>query len=237
MLSSDRHAASPQEGQAEKATPRVGVIMLDTQFPRIKGDIGNPESFLVPPLMETAFNVHVSDIVRIERVASSSAQRLTGAAKTLEARGADIVTTSCGFLHGVQSQLASAVGVPLVASSLSLTVQLARRGHAIGLLTADASALAPALEGIAVPFIVEGLETSQAFHKAILADGDSLDCGAIQNDTVNAALRAKARGATCILLECTNLPPYRDAIETASYLPVFDIFDAVESAAAARVRA
>ena len=28
--------------------PCVGIIMLDTCFPRIKGDIGNPETFDFP---------------------------------------------------------------------------------------------------------------------------------------------------------------------------------------------
>lgn len=211
--------------------------MLDTQFPRIMGDIGCPDSFIRPPLLAVAKGVQVRDIVRPERASPEAIDALSEAARALEAQGADVLATSCGFLHGLQGHLAAATKIPLVASSLWLTTRIARKGYRIGLLTADAPALAPAIEGIKVPFIVEGLEGSKAFASAILADGHLLDPAQIEADTLAAAHRAKRRGATAILLECTNLPPYRAAIERETGLPVFDIFDALEDVAGAKVRA
>lgn len=211
--------------------------MLDTRFPRIMGDVGRPDSFLKPALTEVATGVRVADIVRPERASKEAVDTLIGAAQALQRRGADVLTTSCGFLHGVQGDVARTINVPFIASSLSLAGQLARQGHRIGLITADAPSLAPALEGIAIRFIVEGMEGSEAFSNAILADGNELDSTAIEADTTLAAQRAADKGATCILFECTNLPPYRAAVAAKAGLPVFDIFDAVESVAKARVRA
>lgn len=211
--------------------------MLDTQFPRIAGDIGCRESFRRAPLLKVATGVRVRDIVRPEHAAERTVDVLLSAAMDLEKAGAEILGTSCGFLHGLQPRLAAATHLPMVASSLSLTTRLVRKGHRVGLLTADASALAPAIAAIRVPFIVEGLENSRAFAGAVLADGEDIDALAIQNDTVDAAWRAKARGATCILMECTNLPPYREAVEAETGLPVFDIFDAIEAVCGEKIRA
>ncbi|MEO0635645.1 MAG: aspartate/glutamate racemase family protein [Pseudomonadota bacterium] len=237
MLSSDRHAAEGEIEQAQNRRAPVGIIMLDTQFPRIKGDIGSPESYAEAPLFKVAKGVRVSDIVRPERASEDSINALFEAARSLTSQGAVALATSCGFLHGLQNELTAVAGVPVAASSLSLTTRLAQRRYKIGLLTADAPALTPALRGIKVPFLVEGLETSEAFASAILADGKTLDRDQIEEDAVSSAMRAQSRGATCILLECTNLPPYRTAIEEATGLPVFDIFDALESVSGLRVRA
>ncbi len=47
-------------------------------------------------------------------------------------------------------------------------------------------------------------------------------------DNVEASLRLRAGGVDAILLECTNMPPYRAAIESACGVPVYSLIDAVQ---------
>src|SRR5437667_11416092 len=82
----------------------VGVLMLDTRFPRIPGDIGNASTFDFP--------------VRYLRVAGASPDRVVRGdgrallplfvegARSLEREGVRAITTSCGFLARFQEELA-----------------------------------------------------------------------------------------------------------------------------------
>jgi hypothetical protein len=54
---------------------------------------------------------------------------------------------------------------------------------------------------------------------------------AIENFVVNKALLLKERqpNISVFLLECTNLPPYKQAIERATGCPVYSIIDVAEA--------
>jgi len=122
----------------------VGILMLDTQFPRIPGDMGNASTFDFP--------------VRYHRVAGASPDRVVRqghrellpafveGARFLEREGVRAVTTNCGFLAKFQPELAAAVSVPVFTSSLMLVPLVHRMlppGRAVGILTVDASSLRP----------------------------------------------------------------------------------------------
>src|SRR5436190_10847427 len=122
----------------------VGILVLDTRFPRIAGDIGNAGTFDFPVLY------HPVRGATSERVVRGSDRdllpRFIDGARALEAQGVQAITTSCGFLARFQRELASAVSVPVFTSSL-LLVPLVHRmlpaGRAVGILTVDASSLGP----------------------------------------------------------------------------------------------
>ena len=42
----------------------LGILMLDTHFPRIKGDVGNPESFSYPVRKLTVLGASPDRVVR-----------------------------------------------------------------------------------------------------------------------------------------------------------------------------
>src|SRR5213079_1132189 len=86
----------------------VGILMLDTRFPRIPGDMGNATTFPFP--------------VRYHRVrgAKGLLPAFVDGARQLEREGVGAVTTNCGFLVKFQRELAAAVTVPVFTSSLLL---------------------------------------------------------------------------------------------------------------------
>ena len=62
-------------------------------------------------------------------------------------------------------------------------------------------------------------------HARILENSPVMDLAQVERNVVDAAARLAARvpGLTDIVLECTNMPPYRDAVARATGLPVHDI--------------
>jgi len=103
-------------------------------------------------------------------------------------------------------------------------------GRAVGILTVNASALHAehmAGAGIApdVPVVVAGLETEKEFTRVLLDDQLTLDVEAARQENVTVARRMLDAHPEigAIVLECTNMPPYRADIQAATGLPVFDI--------------
>jgi hypothetical protein len=95
---------------------RVGILMLETRFPRIPGDMGNGETWPFPVLYKVVPGASPRRVVR-ER-AEGLLDQFLAAADELVRLGADGITTTCGFLSLYQREIAAHVGVPVATSSL-----------------------------------------------------------------------------------------------------------------------
>jgi Asp/Glu/hydantoin racemase len=209
----------------------IGVLMLDTVFPRIPGDIGHAGTFPFPVLYHRVRQAFPTRVVR-----EADPGLLDGfieGARALEAAGVLAITTSCGFLSMFQRQLADAVRIPVFTSALLMVPMVARmlgRDRAVGVLTVDRRSLGPrhlAEMGITedVPVVVAGLEEGHAFSPVLLDNELELDVEAARREHVEAArdLMERHPEVGALVLECTNMPPYAAAIRRATGLPVFDI--------------
>ncbi len=219
------------------AEPRpftLGVVMLDTRFPRLPGDIGNPQSFPFPVVYRRVEAATVAAVVRDGAVAEEAAKALIAAAEALaEDDGVSLIATSCGFLGALQTRLEQAVPVPVIASAFALLPflrQVYGETATIGVLTFDARRLSAAHFG---PWpgsgtLVEGIEGGE-LHRVIAGDLPELDREAAEAEVCDAGRRLLKRGPelAAILLECTNLSPYRQAIAEASGKPVYDLVQAL----------
>jgi hypothetical protein len=218
-------------------TPVVGILMLETTFPRIPGDIGHPASFAFP--------------VRYKPVAGASPRRVVlapdpglveafiAAGQALVAQGVKALATSCGFLALYHRQLAEALPVPVFTSSL-LQVHLARalirRDQKVAVLTASKPALTPAhLAGVGLDddqLVIVGMEAAPEFGAVFLGGKETLD-EALCRSEMAAAARALMRShpdVGAIVLECTNMPPYTATVRRVTGLPVFDAVSLVNCA-------
>jgi Asp/Glu/hydantoin racemase len=76
-----------------------------------------------------------------------------------------------------------------------------------------------------VPVVVAGLETEKEFTRVMLDDQLTLDVEAARQEHVTVVRRMLDAHPEigAIVLECTNMPPYRADIQAVSGLPVFDI--------------
>jgi hypothetical protein len=222
----------------------LGIIMLDTQFPRPVGDIGNLQSWPVE-----AKQVVVKGAFPDKIVATATGLRqegLLGAFQatllSLQAQGAAAVTTSCGFLVLLQADLQRAARIPVVTSSLLALPRLLRAAAAdhkgapgrVGVLTPRAGKLGAAhLRAAGVPredlprVVVHGVAPDSAFVRCILGNQTEMDWVQCRADLVAAALALQARAPDVrdVVLECTNMPPHREAIVAATGWRCWSLLD------------
>ncbi len=215
--------------RASASPPFVGLLRLDTAFPRPVGDVGNPNTFDFPV---RATVVRGATAARVVRGGPDMALApFVDAGRDLARDGAVAIATSCGFLAAHQRALADAFPVPFAASALlqvAWVAPLLPSGRRVGVITIDAGALGPLhLAGAGAPpdTPVEGLSRDGALSRTVFGDRRSLDRAAVEAEVVAAGLRLRRRvpALGAIVLECTNLPPYRDALVRACGLPIFDV--------------
>src|SRR5579864_9753592 len=124
---------------------RVGILMLETRFPRIPGDMGNGLTWPFPVLYKVVPGATPDRVVRHK--SQGLANAFLDAAAELVQLGADGITTTCGFLSLYQRDLAAHVGVPVATSSLMqvpAVEALLPPGKRAGILTVSARSLTPA---------------------------------------------------------------------------------------------
>ncbi|RVU14532.1 aspartate/glutamate racemase family protein [Methylobacterium oryzihabitans] len=213
--------------EAPPPAPPLGILMLDTAFPRPPGDVGHPATWPFP--------------VRFRTVAGATARRVVdgddglldafvAAGAALAREGAVGLTTSCGFLARHQRALAARLPVPVATSSLLLLPLVERclpAGRRAGVVTYDATALtdrhfSECGADPATPRV--GLSADGAF-RALIEGGAAYDRPALAAEAAEAArsLLAGHPGIGAIVLECTNLPPFARDLAAAFRLPVHDV--------------
>lgn len=215
----------------------LGILMLETTFPRLPGDVGNALTWPFP--------------VRYRLVDRAVASRIMGddpdpdllgpfvdAALELESEGVGAITTSCGFLAAFQRELAAAVSIPMLTSSLlqvPLVARLIGPGRRVGILTERPHLNARHFRGVGWSEDEVGVQVGtlpvDAVFPTVYIDGvtDEVDTELIEREVVGAAARLAhdARDLGALVLECTNFVPFSQAIRRATGLPVFDLYTLV----------
>ncbi len=203
----------------------LGILMLDTRFPRPPGDVGNPGTFERHGIPVRHVVVPGASVRKIVQEADPAFLGLfVDAAVQMARAGAALITTSCGFLAAYQDVLARAVPVPVMTLSLLACRQFAHPG----IVTFDAGSLDRALldaAGVPAATPVQGLESGCEMFRRILGNETEMDLVEASRNVVDAAraLVDRAPEVQDIVLECTNMPPYRDAVAQATGRRVHDI--------------
>jgi hypothetical protein len=149
-------------------------------------------------------------------------------ARALVAEGAVGLSTSCGFLALYQDDLSARSPVPVATSALLHIKRLA--GKRVGVLTASARNLTPAhfaAVGAPTDTPFAGLPEGSSFAKTFIGNATMLDRDQVEREVVAAAkdLVVRHPAIDTIVFECTNLPPYKKAVQDATGLAVFDVLD------------
>ncbi len=209
----------------------IGVLCLESYFPKPPGHIKNPSSLPFPVLYEMIDGITVPDLLNDPK--PEMLEPFIKGARNLQAEGVRAITGSCGFLALYQKELAASVSVPVFASSLiqvPLAFNMTGAEAPVGVLTADASALTPRhFDGVGaanIPVAVKGLEQTDEFAEVILRNTRTrMDTDLIEAEVLQAArdLKREAPEIRSVVLECTDLPPYAARIQQELRLPVFDL--------------
>jgi hypothetical protein len=209
---------------------RVGILMLETRFPRIPGDMGNAETWPFPVLYKVVPGASPRRVV-CEK-AEGLLDEFLAAAAELVRLGADGITTTGGFLSLYQREIAAHIGVPVATSSL-MQIPFIQRvlppGKRVGVLTVSAANLteehlSAASADPATPVV--GTDGGGEFSRVMINDEERLDVAAAERDILAAGdrLAASHDGIGAVLLECTNMVPYAHALSQRLRLPVFSIY-------------
>jgi hypothetical protein len=221
----------------------LGILMLDTRFERLRGDVGNASTWPFPVRYKVVTGATSSRIMGREPDPDLIAP-FVAAARELEADGVTAITTSCGFLAAFQPELAAAVTVPVVTSAL-LQVPLAARmigpDRRVGILTerpnlTEAHFRALGWSSTEVPVVIRALP-DEAVFPTIFIDGSGrrVEPNLLEAELVSAAaaLIADAPDVGAIVLECTNFVPFSAAMRRATGRAVFDLYTLVAGVSAA----
>jgi len=226
--------------------PTLGILSLDTAFPRIRGDVGNADSYPFDVLIEIVRGADSPLIVRNGMPDTAMLDLFRAAAVNLEKQGASAIVSTCGFLVSAQATIAACVKVPVLLSALSLYPMVhATRPGRVGILTASSSALGPNVlvaAGIAREDVaIAGMEDEPALADVILVtradQPKTLNRAGIEKAAVRKVVELKRAypDLDAVIIECGNLPPYAEAIRAATGLPVFHILDAARMLMSAQI--
>lgn len=211
----------------------VGILMLETRFPRIPGDMGNALTWPFPVQYRVVRGASPDRVVRGDPRALLD--RFITAGRDLVDTGCDGITTNCGFLALVQDDLRAALDVPVATSSLMqvpMVQALLPPGKRAVILTISRATLTPthlAAASVAPDTPVFGTDGGRAFTRDILGDALEIDFAACRLDLLDAAdtILRDCPDAGAIVLECTNMVPYAADIRKRTGLPVYSILSFV----------
>ena len=190
----------------------LAVLQLDTRFPRLPGDIASPDTYLLPVRLQTIAGADVDAVV----THTPQAFDLTAFEQAVEAASEPLLTTSCGFMIYFQDHLSRLSRAPFVSSALTALPSLRARypDEEILIVTFDAATLtspayAACLDGFSGP--VAGLAESSHLYQTIKQDHDQMDAGRARAELAQLFSQQLAcqPQIKAVLLECTNLSPYK----------------------------
>jgi hypothetical protein len=209
---------------------RVGIIMLDTKWPRPPGDTGNALTWPFPVLYKVVKGA--SARVVIDEKGKGLGPAFLDAAAELVREGADGITTTGGFLSIFQKQLAAHVNVPVAASSLMqipLVQKLLPPGKRVGVLSVRGDRITPEhLESVDAPLDtpIEGTQDGREFTRVLLQDEMEMDYAAAELDILEAGERLLTRhpDVGAIVCETHNMGPYSYRLNHHLRIPVYDVY-------------
>jgi hypothetical protein len=221
----------------------IGILLLETRTPFIQGDVGNATSYDFPVRYRTIPGLTATKIFNHDL---SFVDKMIEGAQELEREGVKAITGDCGFMAIYHREVKEAVNIPVLLSSLlqlpfiqSTLPQKAK----IGILTANSRSLTGELLGkIGVKndgtMIIRGLENEKDFKDAVIDEIGILNSDGMRQEMVSTALEL-TRSHTAvksILLECSMMPPYGDAVQKATGLPVYDFLTMINYAHSSLVK-
>jgi hypothetical protein len=209
---------------------RVGILMLDTKWPRPPGDTGNALTWPFPVLYKVVPGA--SARVVIHEQGRGLGPAFLKAAEELVKEGADGITTTGGFLAIFQKQLAEHVQVPVASSSL-MQVPLVQRllppGKRVGVLSVQGDRITPEhWDAVGAPHDtpVMGTEGGREFTRVMLGDTIDMDYEAAEQDILEAGetLLKRHPDVGAIVTENHNMAPYAAALNRRLRIPIYTVY-------------
>ncbi len=209
---------------------KVCVLQLDTKFPRIPGDVACHETFVWKIRVVKIKKAFVNNIVR----GIPEDDQFIKFEKEIRKSNEQLIITSCGFTYYWQDRLSQLTQSNIISSSLCC-LDLKRkiyRDEEILILTFDEEKLRLLINSnLKKPFKghILGLRKDHHLYSTIINDVDHLCDNTVQkelNDLLQNFLVGK--NIKLLILECTNITPYKKAFRAFFHGEIIDILSLVE---------
>ncbi len=209
----------------------IGVLSLESYFPKLPGHIKNPNTFNFPVTYRVVRGATTKRL--IEERDPALLKPFIEAVRELERDGVHAITGSCGFLVLFQQELADAVQIPVFTSSLiqlPMVHHMLKRGQKVGIITASKPNLTDAhLAAVGAeitPVCIAGMDDQPEFWEVIIENKrNELDFTKLEAEILSVAqnLQQDHPEIGAIILECTDMCSFAHTIQQHLKLPVFDL--------------
>jgi len=219
----------------------IGVVRIDHDYTFLPGNVTHQDSHVCRIDHRVVQQLGFEAAQQGQPLTTTQQRSLRNVVDCLiQESGASAITGDCGFLINYHKDIQQASGLPCLTSSLLQCKLLASTFSegSILVLTSNAKSLTPQLPGIldsiGVPerdrarFVALGVEDVPGFEA--VATGALMDQSALEPRMVELVLGTKERvGDVCaVLLECTEMPCFANAIRFHCNLPVLDCMTLVD---------
>ncbi len=210
----------------------VGILMNDSIVPRIPGDPGHAETFPFPVIYEVLKGLPFEDLINIKK---DNIDILIDQAKRLQEKGVSLIAVDCGLFGPFHADLKKHLKIPFVGSALDIVPLLQRFlpfNRKVGIITGDTRILKQEhLEASDIDpetVLIAGMDNSSEFKKVVIEKNLDLNIDKMRQELVNAATSLSNKDLGAIVLECTNLIPFRIDLQNTLKVPVFDLVTLIE---------
>mmetsp|Transcript_3850 Transcript_3850/g.6777 ORF Transcript_3850/g.6777 Transcript_3850/m.6777 type:complete len:707 (-) Transcript_3850:206-2326(-) len=230
---------------AKTSFPKLGILRLDYNYPPSAGDVDCPASYGYD-LLYRSVPGFTFEMCQSGKLSPTVEKDFIAALKWLEKKGASIITGDCGFMMAFQPIARDVVKVPVFMSSMVQCPMISvafDKYDKILILTANDATLKPQKEtllshcGFDVDdnrFVIRGCQDVPGFDA--VAKGEKVNVEYVTPGIVKMVKKLLEQFPTirAINLECSELPPYADALRQETKLPVFDAITAADYFISAR---
>jgi len=211
----------------------LGVVRLDYDYPAAPGDIDHPESHGFPVIYRVVPGL-TFEMAQKGVMTKDVEKRFVEAIHFLEAQGVCGITGDCGFMMYFQKLARQNTKLPVFMSSLAhlpaVTCGFAKN-ELVAILTANGKSLESmkplikhecGVDADETRYVIVGCEDVPGFEAVAL--GQKVEVEKVTPGIIHKVQQVmkKHPQIRAFCLECTELPPYADAIRAASGLPVYD---------------
>lgn len=234
LIASARHSYPSKDSSMRKRQPPIlGVLRLDYDYPPALGDVDDPDTFEYDVLYRVIPGLTFS-MCQSGLITDGVKDQCIDAVRFLDSFKVSGITGDCGFMIRIQDTIRRHTQTPVFLSSL---IQLPTIVHSInpeaeiGVFTANSENLEAieleldSLSGLrdhSHRLRVIGCQSIPGFDAVL--EGRKVDTQKVGDGLIELTKRVLRSNPKigCLLLECTELPPYANALRAVTGLPVYD---------------
>ncbi|MCO4252079.1 aspartate/glutamate racemase family protein [Pseudarthrobacter raffinosi] len=211
----------------------LGIIELDSSYPKAEGNMANPSTFDFPVRYATA-RIKPGWWLDVGGPDDNTLQAFLAAGRELQDQGVAAITTTCGLFAIFQEEATAELDVPVFTSPLMLIPMVAAMigpRRRVGVVTAAGERIFEhgflARSGVSdtTRIAVAAVDACPEFLDVIRTQQKpALDSRAFEDQLlgeVNSMLREHP-DIGALVLECSDIPPYARRLAKETGLPVFD---------------